>query len=331
MKPSNHFRSLCAASALVLALPLVGAGCKKEAPGGPGAMAGKGGMPGGNMPGMAGKGGMPGGNMPGMAGKGGMPGGGGPGMMPGGGPGMMPGGGGPGMMPGGGPGMMAGGAGMAAAGGAGGAAPGAALAEEGKISFRAMKFVSPPRERLVKQPNGTTARHLQFHYRAQGDPEALLPFLNTSSGAGIEEGSIWFVSLPRQVTLGKKTPGEWENLFCTYVVADSAAIARASEALQARLLQARRKLYPRRIYTVDVLIGEALPQTARAHTNDAMAAGISDNYTRMTTYLDMTREALRNRRVDLARVYLAAAKAALADLSVENGHAADALWIYRGG
>ncbi|HOQ29578.1 MAG TPA: hypothetical protein PLH36_12650, partial [Armatimonadota bacterium] len=224
---------------------------------------------------------------------------------------------------------------MAGPGDPGMDAPGAAepaggrAASEEAISFTQMPFVTRPKRVMVRQPGGKLVEHVEFRYHAKGDPEALLAFLNPSPSAAPDEGSVWFVRMPHAATAGKKTPGEWENLFCTYVVPDNESIERSRRALQARLTQLRNQVYRQKIYTVDLLAGDRLPQTAQVNAMDTAASYVPDPSARLSLYIDLTQRALDARRVDQAKLYLAAAGAAFADLSYENGRHGDALWMYQ--
>ncbi|HHX39179.1 MAG TPA: hypothetical protein GX715_04375 [Armatimonadetes bacterium] len=282
-------------TALLLTLPLLGAGCSgsgedETASPSPDAM----GMP------------EPGGPSPGMGGPPGDPGMAGPGD--------------PGMAGPGDPGMGVPGAAAPAGGG---------TPSEEAISFTQMPFVTRPKRVMVRQPGGKPVEHVEFRYHAKGDPEALLAFLNPSPSASPDEGSTWFVRMPHTATAGKKTPGEWENLFCTYVVPDKEAIECARRALQARLTQLRNQVYRQKIYTVDLLAGDKLPQTAQVNAMDTAASYVPDPSARLSLYMDLTQRALDARQVDQAKLYLAAAGAAFADLSYENGRHGDALWMYQ--
>jgi hypothetical protein len=231
------------------------------------------------------------------------------------------------------PGMMGpGGPGMAGPGGEapGGAAPaGESAASEDAVTFTQMPFVTRPKRVMIPQAGGKPVQHVEFRYHAKGDPEALLAFLNPPASGPPDEGSVWFVRMPFSATAGKKKPGEWENLFCTYVVPDKESIDRTRRVLQARLTQLRKTIYRQHLYTVDLLAGDGLPQTAHVHSVDTLASYVPQPAARLALYVDLTQRALDAHRVDQAKVYLVAAQTAFADLAYENGRHGDALWMYQ--
>ncbi len=313
MKSRKCFRSFCAAGVLALALPLVSAGCKGSSNEQAQQWGPTPGMP-GNMPGMPGMG-LPGEMPPGYA----------PGM-----PGDM---GGYGMPGGGAP-----------------AAPATIATTEPKITFDQMKrrFEAPPRLVVRKQPqldkvSSPSIKVWQFRYRPKGDQEGFLPLVNRPTSGGAPADIPWLVELPDVCRKGEKTPGEWENLFCTYVVPDEAAIRSAHQALQQRLTQARRKLYGNRAYVLNLADGETLSSTARAHMNDAVANAALNKLQRATMYAALAQQSLNDVRRETragdysaaaaaseqARFFQLAAGAALGDVAHENGASTDALWAYQ--
>ena len=131
---------------------------------------------------------------------------------------------------------------------------------------------------------------------------------------------------PRRV---RKTPGEWENLFCTYVVPDNESIERARRALQARLTQLRNQVYRQKIYTVDLLAGIGCRRRRRSTRWIRRRSYVPDPSARLSLYIDLTQRALDAPPGGPGEGYSAAAGAAFADLSYENGRHGDALWMYQ--
>lgn len=297
MRSWQHLRFLYAVAALLM-LCLVSAGCSKggdqdAAPVEGGAPAGDPGMPVGDP-------GMPGGD-PGM---------------PGGDP----------MM--GDPAM----GGMPGEGGGGGGAAGA-LPQEPAITFQEMlarpQVKSQPKPVVVKQPDGSVVRYIQFQYFVKGDPEALLPFIVPPTNTSPDTGSTWMVFMPDEWKKGTRTPGDWENLFCTYVVPDKAAIQNAMRALETRMAQLRKRIYNKPYHTVEVLAGDTVPPAAQAQADDAVAAATEASFQRAMQYLRSADKAASAGRMDQAKLFVTAGLTALGDEFYANGREADALWIYQ--
>ncbi len=302
-----RFRRWYAAGALILVLPLVAAGCGGGGEGDEGAAPTKDGAaaPGAGPPG--GPGGPP-------AGPGGPPAG-----------------------PGGPPAPPGGPTPRGAGGGGGGAAPAAGMPASPTIFFRQMKerikgeggMVSQPVPVAKKLPTKQVIRYFQFRYRVKGDPEAFLPFLLAPTSKDPRTGSVWLVEMPADYAKVKKTREEWENLFGTYVIADDPAVARAHQALQKNLAQKRKQMYPNRAYVIDTLAGDTLPATAALQAGDAVATATGSPEHRAALYERLAQQAMRAHRPDQARMFKAAARAAVADRLYEHGRDADALWLYQ--
>ncbi|MBI3948602.1 MAG: hypothetical protein HY321_22000 [Armatimonadetes bacterium] len=305
MRPFKQYHFLYLTGILLLALPLIGAGCGRDdtavAPGnsavpspdmstsmGPGGAAGEPGMP---FDPTGGLGGFPPGMMPGMAG-----------------------------MPG-----MFGMPGMAMA-------PGPTLHTEEPILFREMRDGrgEPLRtkEVAVKQPDGSVIRYLSFRYYARGEADSVLPILDPSIEGPISLGSTWHVYMPIHLAREERRPGEWENLFYTHVMPDKQAMANAIHAAEARLTALRQRVYRQPVYAVDLLAGEDIPPGAWAQAGDSIASSTEMPYQRAREYLRLAQQAEDQGHPEQARLFAAAAAKAVAQLIDENGCDADALYLY---
>lgn len=223
-----------------------------------------------------------------------------------------------------------------------GAGSAAASGDDAPIPFRQVKFAVRPKyikkrpphlDRTVDKNAALPVEYVVFRYRPRGDQEGLLPMLNQAPGAKGDNGIPWLVEMPRAATIGNKTRGEWENLFCTYVVPDTAAIKQAQVALQRKMDQLRRKLYANRVVFYNEDEGDDITSPkfarARAQMNDVVATAKDDRLQRAAMYCLCAAQSLKDGLPQEAKMFQIAALQSLGDLAFENGRDADALWLYQ--